>query len=60
MPTGIEWQVDDRATRNLMMAFDSNLSQMSGDEALRQAQIKVKAQYPHPDYWAAFVLTGNR
>jgi CHAT domain-containing protein len=52
--------VDDRATRDLMVAFDSNLSQMSGDEALRQAQIKMKAQYPHPYYRAAFVLTGNR
>ncbi len=52
--------MDDRATRDLMVAFDSNLSQMSGDEALRQAQIKMKAQYPHPYYRAAFVLTGNR
>lgn len=54
------WQVDDRATRDLMVAFYSNLKKMSKDEALRQAQISVKAKYPHPYYWAAFVLTGDR
>ncbi len=53
------WQVDDQATRDLMVAFYSNLKQMSKDEALRRAQIAVKAKYPHPYYWAAFVLTGN-
>ncbi len=53
------WQVDDQATRDLMVAFYSNLQRMTKDEALRQAQIKIKKQYPHPYYWAAFVLTGS-
>jgi len=53
------WQVDDLATRDLMVSFYSNLNKMTKDEALRQAQIKVKKQYPHPYYWAAFLLTGN-
>ncbi len=53
------WQVDDQATRDLMVNFYTNLSKMSKDEALRQAQIKVKTQYPHPYYWAAFLLTGS-
>lgn len=53
------WPVDDRATRDLMVQFYSNLSSMSKDEALRQAQMKVKSNSPHPYYWAAFVLTGN-
>lgn len=53
------WQVDDEATRDLMVNFYTNLSRMSKDEALRQAQLKAKKQYPHPYYWAAFLLTGS-
>ena len=53
------WQVDDEATRDLMVNFYNNLSKMSKDEALRQAQLKVKKQYPPPYYWAAFLLTGS-
>ncbi|MCX5819488.1 MAG: CHAT domain-containing protein, partial [Deltaproteobacteria bacterium] len=53
------WQVDDEATRDLMVHFYTNLSEMSKDEALRQAQLKAKKQYPHPYYWAAFLLTGS-
>ncbi|MBN2567833.1 MAG: CHAT domain-containing protein, partial [Deltaproteobacteria bacterium] len=53
------WQVDDRATRDLMVHFYINLSKMSKDEALRQAQLETKEQYPHPYYWAAFLLTGS-
>jgi CHAT domain-containing protein len=53
------WQVDDEATRDLMVNFYTNLSEMSKDESLRQAQLKAKRQYPHPYYWAAFLLTGS-
>ena len=53
------WPVDDQATRDLMVNFYSNLKTMSKDEALRQAQLKVKKQYPHPYYWSAFLLTGS-
>ena len=53
------WQVDDEATSDLMVNFYTNLSKMSKDEALQQAQLKVKKQYPHPYYWAAFLLTGS-
>jgi CHAT domain-containing protein len=44
-----------------MVSFHTNLSisTMSKDEALRQAQLKVKKQYPHPYYWGAFLLTGS-
>jgi len=42
-----------------MINFYTNLSNMSNDEALRQAQFKVKKQYPHPYCWAAFLLTGS-
>jgi CHAT domain-containing protein len=53
------WQVDDEATSDLMVNFYTNLSKMSKDEALRQAQLKAKKKYPHPYYWAAFLLTGS-
>lgn len=53
------WQVDDQATHDLMVDFYSNRKTMPKDESLRQAQMKVKQKYPHPFYWAAFLLTGN-
>jgi CHAT domain-containing protein/Tfp pilus assembly protein PilF len=54
------WHVDDRATRLLMERFYNHLIQgMSKAQALRQAQIELRAEYSHPFYWSAFVLTGN-
>ncbi len=53
------WQVDDQATRDLMVSFYTNLKEMNKDKALRQAQLHVKKRYPHPYFWAAFVLTGS-
>jgi CHAT domain-containing protein len=53
------WQVDDEATRDLMVHLYTNRSKMGMDEALRRAQLKVKDQYPQPYYWAAFLLTGS-
>ena len=54
------WSVDDQATGLLMTSFYQHLR--NGDskaEALRAAQADVRARYPHPYYWAAFVLTGD-
>jgi len=51
--------VDDETTRDIMVNFYTNLSRMNKDEALREAQLKVKKQYPHPYHWAAFLLTGS-
>lgn len=53
------WQVDDEATSNLMIDFYTNLSKADKDEALRLAQLNTKKRYPHPYYWAAFLLTGS-
>lgn len=52
------WKVDDRATRDLMLAFYQNLHTMDKAQALTQAQRTIKRQLPHPFYWAAFQLTG--
>jgi CHAT domain-containing protein len=51
--------VDDLATRDLMVGFYQNLAKMDKQEALRQAQISTRKKYDHPNYWAAFILTGN-
>jgi CHAT domain-containing protein len=54
------WSVDDEATALLMERFYTYLrGGMGKAEALRQAQIDVRAKYPHPYYWAAFALTGD-
>ncbi|WP_086936266.1 CHAT domain-containing protein [Chamaesiphon minutus] len=56
------WSVDDRSTAKLMQNFYSSLTQSNGvskAEALQLAQRKTRQQYPHPYYWASFVLVGN-
>lgn len=53
------WSVEDEATKDLMIGFYANLPNHSRREALRQAQMAVKAKSPHPFYWAAFQLTGD-
>ena len=53
------WKVDDKATRDLMVNFYANLSNMNRRDALRNAQLAVKKHKPHPYYWAAFLLAGN-
>jgi CHAT domain-containing protein len=54
------WQVDDAATQELMTNFYSHWLK-GGDKytAFRQAQLELKAKYPQPYYWGAFVLSGR-
>jgi CHAT domain-containing protein len=54
------WNVDDAATGLLMERFYTHLKEGMGKaDALQQAQIEVQKDYPHPCFWAAFVLTGD-
>ena len=53
------WDVDDRATSDLMTHFYHNLKTHSKVNALRLAQLSIKKSYKHPYYWAAFQLTGR-
>ena len=54
------WEVNDRATAVLMGAFHRELSAGSSKAAaLQAAQAETRAQYPHPFFWAAFVLNGD-
>jgi CHAT domain-containing protein len=54
------WTVNDRSTAQLMSRFYEGLRDgMPKAQALRQAMLSVKDDYPHPYYWAPFVLLGN-
>jgi CHAT domain-containing protein len=54
------WSVNDKVTGLLMERFYTHLrSGMALAQALRIAQMDIRVEYPHPYYWAAFVLTGN-
>jgi len=53
------WQVDDAATKQLMLSFYGNMQTHNKREALRLAQIETRANYPDPMYWAAFQIVGR-
>jgi CHAT domain-containing protein/Flp pilus assembly protein TadD len=54
------WKVSDEATQELMTAFFDNwLSGMTKQEAFKKAELQVKAHYPVPYYWGAFVMVGE-
>lgn len=51
------WKVDDVATSYMMQKFYSRM--LAGDtkhNAFKTAQKEVRKKYPHPYYWAGFVL----
>jgi CHAT domain-containing protein len=53
------WIVHDGSTAQLMRLFYAGLKQgLTKRAALRQAQLGVKETYPHPYYWAPFILMG--
>ena len=54
------WKVPDDQTRELMEGFYGRLLAGEGRaEALRQAQLAMKAKYPEPFYWGAFICQGD-
>lgn len=56
-----QWMVQDEATAELMDHFYTAL--VDGHEAataLRLAQLAIKDHFPHPYYWAPFILLGER
>lgn len=53
------WKVPDKQTKELMISFYNQL--LSGTdrvEALRNAQLEVRKNNPHPYFWGAFVCQG--
>jgi CHAT domain-containing protein/tetratricopeptide (TPR) repeat protein len=53
------WDVSDVSTSELMERFYFYLKNTNKAEALRLAQIELMKKYPHPFFWAPFVLTGD-
>jgi hypothetical protein len=54
------WTVNDKSTAQLMMGFYEGLQKgVSKATALRAAMVEVKSRFPHPYYWAPFVLMGK-
>lgn len=54
------WEVDDRATAQLMERLYAHLA--AGEpiaHALRMAQLDLRAEHPHPFFWAGFVVIGD-
>lgn len=54
------WKVPDQQTQELMVDFYRRL--LEGHprlDALQEAQKALRAKYPHPRYWGAFILQGN-
>lgn len=54
------WKVPDEPTRELMEDFYRRvLSGQGRAVALRNAQLALKAKYPEPYYWGAFICQGD-
>jgi CHAT domain-containing protein len=54
------WTVDDEATAKLMSDFYKALRVGSRPAAaLREAQLKLLSEQPHPFFWSPFVLVGR-
>jgi CHAT domain-containing protein len=54
------WRVDDEVTHTLMESYYRNLLAGQGRvEALRAAMHSVRAQHPHPHFWAPFIAIGR-
>ncbi|MFN7950434.1 MAG: CHAT domain-containing protein [bacterium] len=53
------WRVSDVSTAILVKHFYRNFVHEPRAESLRQAQLHVMSYYPHPSYWAGFVLSGD-
>jgi CHAT domain-containing protein len=56
------WRIDDKATRDFMVAFHGALQDHGRAGALRVAQLALlrNPATAHPYYWAGFVLIGAR
>jgi CHAT domain-containing protein len=64
------WKVSDQATQELMVSFYKNWlgtesdgskpsARMNKRSAFLKAQKELKAKYPNPYYWGAFVMVGE-
>ena len=55
------WKVDDKVTQEFMTRFyEIWLNEKTSiREAFNRTQLEIKAKYPQPFYWGAFILVGD-
>ncbi|MCE7988756.1 MAG: CHAT domain-containing protein [Caldilinea sp. CFX5] len=54
------WMAEDRTTATFMQYFYAALRRgQAVYQALHTAQLTIFQDYPHPYYWAPFIMTGN-
>ena len=54
------WKVPDQETQELMVDLYARVLKGQGcAEALREAQLALKARRPSPYYWGAFICQGD-
>ena len=55
------WKVDDKVTQEFMSRFYEIWlnHKTSIREAFNKTQVEIKAKYPQPYYWGAFILVGS-
>ena len=54
------WDVHDSSTAQFMKEFYSRISDAPDrSAALREAMQEIRKRYPHPYYWAPFILVGK-
>ena len=55
------WKVDDKVTQEFMSRFYQLWlnDQSTIREAFHKTQLEIKAKYPQPYYWGAFILVGE-
>lgn len=54
-----QWSADDAATMVFMDTFYGNLANAPAASALRATQISLMDTWPHPYYWAPWMLSGR-
>ena len=55
------WKVDDKVTQEFMSRFYEIWlnDKTTIREAFNKTQLEIKAKYPEPYYWGAFILVGE-
>ncbi len=55
------WKVDDKVTQEFMSRFYEIwlIDKTTIREAFKRTQLEIKAKYPEPYYWGAFILVGE-